>query len=143
MLPPAKTIFASFIGETNFIEGRISALSNGAAEIETAVGILRTTTIYHEFVNGENVICSIRPESIHIGDEMPAGVPNSLSAKVLEATYLGRIEEYQLAIADKLKAKASLYNTGGQGKTAGETVNCCIQPEDVIPLPMDEPSGDT
>ena len=139
---PANPFVASFIGETNFIEGRISALSNGAAEIETAVGILRTTTIYHDFANGEQVICSIRPESIHIGDEMPAGVPNTLSAKVLEATYLGRIEEYQLAIADKLKAKASLYNPGGQGKTAGETINCCIQPEDVIPLPMDEPSND-
>ena len=140
---PANPFVAGFIGETNFIEGRISALSNGTAEIETAVGILRTTTIYHDFANGEPVICSIRPESIHIRDEMPQDAPNPLNAKVLEATYLGRIEEYQLAIADKLKAKASLYNPGGKGKTAGETIRCCIQPEDVIPLPMDEPSINT
>lgn len=140
---PANPFVASFIGETNFIEGRIGALSNGTAEIETAVGILRTTTIYHDFENGERVICSIRPESIHIGDEIPAGAPNPLNAMVLEATYLGRIEEYQLAIADKLKAKASLYHPREKGKTVGETVNCCIQPEDVIPLPMDKPSLDT
>ena len=86
---PANSFVANFIGETNFIEGRIRALSNGAAEIETAVGILRTTTINHDFVNGENVTCSIRPESIHMDDEMPANAPNPLSAKVLDATYLG------------------------------------------------------
>ncbi len=134
---PANAFVASFIGETNFIEGRISAQSNGAAEIITTMGILHTTTIYHEFANGENVTCSIRPESIHIHDEMPSGVPNRLSAKVVEATYLGRIEEYQLALNDKFKAKASLYNPGRQGKAVGETIHCCIHPEDVIPLPVD------
>lgn len=140
---PVNAFVASFIGETNFIEGRISALSNGAAEIETAVGILHTTNIYHEFTDGENVTCSIRPESIHIHNEMPANAPNRLSAKVVEATYLGRIEEYQLALNGKLKAKASLYNPGRQGKAVGETINCCIHPEDVIPLPVDEHSIDT
>ena len=143
VLRPAITFVASFIGETNFIEGRIGALSNGTAEIETAVGILRTTTIYHDFENGERVIYSIRPESIHIGDEIPAGASNPMNAKVLQTTYLGSIEEYQLAIAEKLKAKASLYHPRGKGKTVGETVNCCIHPEDVIPLPMDKPSNDT
>ncbi len=140
---PANSFVANFIGETNFIEGRIRALSNGAAEIETAVGILRTTTIYHDFVNGENVTCSIRPESIHMDDEMPANAPNRLSAKVLDATYLGRIEEYQLTIADKLTAKASLCNPAREGKTVGEKIDCYIHPEDVIPLPVDERSIDT
>lgn len=140
---PANAFVASFIGETNFINGRISALANGAAEIETAVGILHTTNIYHEFTNGENVTCSIRPESIHIHNEMPANAPNRLSAKVVEATYLGRIEEYQLALNGKLKAKASLYNPGRQGKTVGEAINCCIHPEDVIPLPVTDDSIDT
>ena len=140
---PANSFVANFIGETNFIEGRIRALSNGAAEIETAVGILRTTTIYHDFVNGENVTCSIRPESIHMDDEMPANAPNPLSAKVLDATYLGRIEEYQLAIADKLTAKASLCNPAREGKTVGEKIDCYIHPEDVIPLPVGERSIDT
>jgi iron(III) transport system ATP-binding protein len=140
---PANPFVAGFIGETNFIEGRIRALSNGTAEIETAVGILRSATIYHDFVNGENVFCSIRPESIHIGEAMPADAPNPLSAKVLEATYLGRIEEYQLALADKLTAKASLYNPAREGRTVGEKIDCYIHPEDVIPLPMDERSIDT
>ena len=139
---PANPFVANFIGETNFIEGRIRALSNGAAEIETAVGILRSTTINHDFVNGENVTCSIRPESIHMDDEMPANAPNPLSAKVLDATYLGRIEEYQLTIADKLTAKASLCNPAREGKTVGEKIDCYIYPEDVIPLPMDERSID-
>jgi ABC-type Fe3+/spermidine/putrescine transport system ATPase subunit len=140
---PANPFVAGFIGETNFIEGRIRALSNGTAEIETAVGILRSATIYHDFVNGENVFCSIRPESIRIDDAMPADAPNPLSAKVLEATYLGRIEEYQLALADKLTAKASLYNPAREGRTVGEKIDCYIYPEDVIPLPMDERSIDT
>ena len=139
---PANPFVAGFIGETNFIEGQIRSLSNGAAEIETGVGVLHSTTVYHSFVNGEQVICSIRPESIHIGDATPADTVNSLHAKVLDVTYLGRIEEYQLALAEQLDVKAILYNPGTQGRTVGEALHCWIQPEDVIPLPMDELSID-
>ena len=135
---PANPFVAGFIGETNFINGKIRSLSNASAEIETAVGVLHSTTVYHNFVNGEKVTCSIRPEAINIGNSIPAGVPNQLRAKVLGVTYLGRIEEYQLGLADPVEVKAILYNPGTQGKVVGEVLHFWIHPEDVIPLPAVE-----
>ncbi|MYE91510.1 ABC transporter ATP-binding protein [Candidatus Poribacteria bacterium] len=139
---PTNPFVASFIGETNFISGKIQSLSNGNAEIETEVGVLHSTTIYHDFANGEAVTCCIRPESIHFDETVAEGGPNQLSATVLNAVYLGRVEEYHLALADELTAKAVLYNPRTHGKNVGDTLSISISTEDVIPLPAEEPYSD-
>ncbi|MCZ6678374.1 MAG: ABC transporter ATP-binding protein [Candidatus Poribacteria bacterium] len=139
---PTNAFVASFIGETNFIRGTIQSQSNGAAEIWTEIGTLRSTTVYHKFTDGEDVICSIRPESIHIEESAPAEAPNQLRAKVLSVTYLGRIEEYQLALGNQLAVKAILYNPGTQGKNIDDILNLWISAEDVIPLPASVPDDE-
>ncbi len=139
---PINPFVASFIGETNFISGKIQSLFNGTAGIETEIGMLHSTTVYHDFTDGEKVTCSIRPESIHIGDAVQSETSNQLRAKVLGVTYLGRIEEYQLALTDQLTAKAVLYNPGTQGKNVGDALTLWVSAEDVIPLPADEPYHD-
>ena len=139
---PTNPFVASFIGETNFISGKIQSLSNGNAEIETEVGVLHSTTIYHDFANGEAVTCCIRPESIHFDETVAEGRANQLSATVLNAVYLGRVEEYHLALADELTAKAVLYNPRTNGKNVGDTLSISISTEDVIPLPAEEPYSD-
>lgn len=139
---PANQFVASFIGETNFIRGKIRSVSNGAAEIETQIGTLHSSTVYHAFTNGEEVICSIRPESVNIGAAIPANTPNQLCAKVCGVTYLGRIEEYELALADQVTVKAILCNPGTQGKNVGEALQVWVSPEDLIPLPVDESYSD-
>ncbi len=136
---PANLFVASFIGETNFITGQIQLRSNGCAEIETPIGTLHSSTVYHDFVNGNDVVCSIRPESLNISDAIPSDVPNRFSAKVLDVTYLGRIEEYQLLIGDNLAVvKAIFFNPGTQGRKVGDTLDFWIKSEDVIPLPLEE-----
>ena len=139
---PTNPFVASFIGETNFIGGKIQSLSNGTAEIETEIGVLRSTTIYHDFAKGEAVTCCIRPESIHFDEATDEGTSNRLSAKVLNTTYLGRVEEYHLALADELTAKAVLYNPRTHGKNVGDTLAISVSTEDVIPLPAEEPYSD-
>ncbi len=136
---PINPFVASFIGETNFISGKIQSLANGTAEIETEIGVLRSTTIYHDFTDGEAVTCCIRPESIRVGDVIAETGANQLSAKVLSATYLGRIEEYHLALAEKLTAKAILYNPRTHGKDVGERLSITVSTQDIIPLPAEAP----
>lgn len=134
---PTNPFVASFIGETNFINGKIQSLSNGTAQIETEIGVLRSTTIYHDFTKGEAVVCCIRPESIHFDEAVAETASNRLSATVLNATYLGRIEEYHLALADELTVKAVLYNPRTHGNNVGDTLSLSINTEDVIPLPAE------
>ena len=54
---------------------------------------------------------------------------------MLDVTYLGRVEEYQLSIADDVRIKAVLHNPGTHGKQMGDALQFWIHPEDVVPLP--------
>jgi len=135
---PASPFVASFVGETNFINGQITSVSNGSAEIQTPLGKLHSTTVYHDFANGESAICSIRPEAINVRDTIPPGTPNQLNAKVLDAAYLGRMEEYQLALVENVRVKAVLNNPGTHGKQVGDAVQFWIKPQDIILLPADD-----
>ncbi len=130
---PADPFVAGFVGETNFIEGNIKTLENGVT-IETPIGTLQSENVYHEFAPGQAVRCSIRPETIHF-NESPA--PNQFTAKVDAVTYLGRVEEYELRIADTLKLKAVLHNPGTQTKKPGDTVSISVSPKAVVPLPTE------
>ena len=132
---PANAFVASFVGETNFISGKIRSLSNGSAEIDTPIGTLHSSSVYHNLAVGEKANCSIRPEAINSADNIPPTTPNQYHAKVLDATYLGRVEEYQLLITDDVRIKAVLHNPGTSGKQTGDALQFWINPEDVVPLP--------
>ncbi len=130
---PADPFVASFVGETNFISGKIQEIVDGKATIETPIGVLHTESVHHKFTPGQEVSCSIRPETIHLNGNSTS---NQLTAKVRAVTYLGRVEEYELRIADTLKLKAIIHNPGTDTKKPGETVNISISPKAIVPLPI-------
>jgi len=132
---PADPFVASFVGETNFITGNIQEINNGKATIETPVGVLHTESVHHDFTPGQEVSCSIRPETIHLNGN---SVPNQLTAKVGAVTYLGRVEEYELSIADSLKLKAIIHNPGTETKKPGDTVIISMSPKAIVPLPTND-----
>ena len=145
---PANPFVASFVGETNFITGNIREVANGSATIETPVGVLHSESVHHEFVSGQTVRCSIRPETIHFNGGFPApnrqrnreggkqsGV-NTFTAKVNAVTYLGQVEEYELIVADTVKIKSVLHNPGTQTKKPGETADISVSPKAIVPLPL-------
>ena len=133
---PKNAFVASFIGETNFISGKVQHASNGAATIETAVGTLHAEAVYHQLTPGTTVQCSIRPEALVIDNVQNGGGPaeNRINAKVTAVNYLGRVEEYQLIAAD-IPLKAVHYNPGTEAKKPGDTVHLAISAGAVIPLP--------
>lgn len=134
---PKNAFVASFVGETNFISGKIEQASNGSATIETSAGTLHSTTIYHELTQGTPVQCSIRPEALVIDNDQNGGNPieNRITAKVTAVNYLGRVEEYQLMVSEDLPLKAVHYNPGTETKKPGDTVHLSISADAVIPLP--------
>ena len=73
---PKNAFVASFVGETNFISGKIEQASNGSATIETSAGTLHSTTVYHELTQGTSVQCSIRPEALVIDNDQNGGKPH-------------------------------------------------------------------
>lgn len=127
---PTNTFVASFIGETNFISGRVQNVANGSATLDTPVGVLRSETVYHELTPGAQVQCSIRPEAIHFGNPQ---AKNRVTAKVAAVNYLGRMEEYHL-VSSNIPMKMVHYDPGTAAKRPGDTVELAISAEAVIPL---------
>src|SRR4051812_6005211 len=66
---PHTRFVADFMGETNFIEGRLTDSSSDSATVETALGAFRTGGTRNGISSGEQVFLSIRPESWRLGTE--------------------------------------------------------------------------
>ena len=133
---PKNAFVASFVGETNFISGKVQDVSNGTVTIETPVGTLHSETVYRELTTGTPVQCSIRPEAL-VMDGVQNGnnrAENRIDAKVTAVNYLGRVEEYQL-VAAGIPLKAVHYNPSTEAKRPGDTIQLSISAEAVIPLP--------
>jgi len=86
---PANRFVADFIGESNFLEGRIKSISKDEATVfipaldDEVIGL----PVSDGMVNGEEVVVSIRPEKIRIAET--AMNQNSFSGKVTNSVYIG------------------------------------------------------
>jgi len=103
---PREEFVASFIGLTNFLEGRVEkAGASEVGEVTTASGKLRCA-IPGDIAVGESVIVVIRPEDISIVPESVAGNENVLRAKVEAMIFMGDAVECQLSVgAQRLRTK--------------------------------------
>jgi len=130
---PANPFVASFVGETNFISGNIKENVDGNVTIDTPIGVLHSERGSYNFTPGEEVSCSIRPETIQLNGNTSS---NQLTAKVDTVTYLGSVEEYALSISDTLKLKAIIHNPDTETKKPGDTIKISISPDAIVPLPI-------
>ena len=87
---PVNKFVADFIGESNFLEGRIKSLSKEEAKV--FVPALNTEVtgmpMSMNLVNGEDVVVSIRPEKMRIVENNAKG-DGIFTAKVLNSVYIG------------------------------------------------------
>ncbi len=118
---PENRFVAGFIGETNFIAGRISKIgkpehegegpepgvrspepksqsSGMEVEVETSVGRIISNCCPEALREGDSVICSIRPEALNLvsGNSEPGD--NQISGTVEDIMYLGDIEHFFLKL---------------------------------------------
>ncbi len=131
---PVDRTVANFIGETNFIEGRLVSTTGVRADVDTAfgrfVGVL--TRADKLPATGAKVTLSIRPECLHLDADV-VGDANHITGSVGEAVYLGEVAQYHLQ-ADGVGLKVFELNPR-QLLAAGRTgVVARVDPEDVAVL---------
>lgn len=92
---PRTRVVADFIGETNFLKGRIQSLDGLKALVETADGLFEGFLGEPDWKPspGDAVSLSIRPESWCFCSE-PAG-KNSVKGRIGESVYLGEVAQYR------------------------------------------------
>jgi iron(III) transport system ATP-binding protein len=107
---PANKFIAEFIGSTNWIEGKVDGVEEGAAEgqqlarVSTKQGIVRCPVEQMPPV-GTLVLVSIRPEYVAVHKSPPSAM-NCMQANVETASFLGEYLDCLLKVGEStLKAR--------------------------------------
>lgn len=97
---PTCRFVAEFVGVSNFVAGRVTAIEQGWCDVSTAAGVLRVMTTVGVAM-GEEVMLSVRPEYVSLRTDEPEGtVPNRLSGRVLTRAFLGDSVDHVVRVGD-------------------------------------------
>ena len=139
---PANKFVADFIGESNFLEGKIKSISKGEANIFIP-GLNTELTgmpISEGLVKGEEVVVCIRPEKIRIADKHAVN-QNMLHGRVTNTVYIGADTHIYLDVhGAKLKVLEQNRISRLDPKsfyTVGQEVWLMLMPENTLVLKKD------
>jgi iron(III) transport system ATP-binding protein len=131
--PRRKTV-AHFIGETDFIAGKVTGLNGETATVETALGrfdgILGDPSKVPAV--GAEVTLSIRPECWELSRERNAE-RNSVRGRIGDYVYLGEVAQYELVVRDTTLKVFERNPRFVDGATRGE-IFAAVEPADVVVL---------
>ncbi|HSS82767.1 MAG TPA: ABC transporter ATP-binding protein [Reyranella sp.] len=94
---PATRFVASFIGDTNLVEGRVLGVAGGICEIETAAGRIAASA-RTPLSAGAAVFVAVRPERVVLATAQTAGA--GLEGVIIEQVFLGTSRKYVVRLAD-------------------------------------------
>ncbi len=108
---PAERFVADFIGETNFLAGRIKGRQAGEAVV-VVDGVLAVHVPVEKGVGmGEDVTVAIRPERISLHTEPPD--PRAVPGVVQKVIYTGTDTRYLVRLTEKTTVTVRQQNVGG------------------------------
>jgi spermidine/putrescine transport system ATP-binding protein len=87
---PNCRFVADFIGESNFIKGRVSAVNSGDVAITTGDGLTVRGQMVQPLRVGDEAFVSVRPEKARLSVQPPGdGAANMFSVAVDRVAYIG------------------------------------------------------
>lgn len=130
---PISRFVADFMGETNFISGKVLA-TNYCLDVETAHGLFTAALPPGTFAPkvGEECVLSIRPESWQLSTTAPKG--NAVAGRIEHCTYLGETAQYRFA-APGGTLKIYELNPRFVDHAGDQEVFASVSPDDVVVLP--------
>ena len=109
---PASRMVAEFIGEVNFVDGRVIRESSrpGLYDVDVGFGTLRARPNNDEWrpVQGQSVDLAVRPEALTFGSVHDS--PNRFPGQIISTTYLGATVQYELKVTDEVILKVCEMN---------------------------------
>ncbi|MEO1292775.1 MAG: ABC transporter ATP-binding protein [Pseudomonadota bacterium] len=115
---PATRYVADFIGDVNLIEGKVSAVANGALTIGSDAAPVPIVTARDGAAVGAAVTVALRPEKAVIrrrGDD-PLPAENRLDGVVEDIAYLGDMSIYRVRLKNGAVMKAARTNRARTGE---------------------------
>ena len=115
---PKHRFTASFVGENNLLDGRVTALTPYAAKFLTG-GTEITIPRTEDAKDGAAATVSIRSELVSLSDPEAA----RLSGTYIETVYLGLTSSHRVALADGTEIVARQVSTADPTPQPGQTVH--------------------
>jgi iron(III) transport system ATP-binding protein len=131
---PTSRVVADFIGETNFLEGKITNVSDGHAMVETVLGPFLGVVSDPAWrpAPGEAATLSVRPESWRV--EFTHAPHNSAAGRIGDSTYLGEVAQYQFQTAAGPELKIFELNPDLARRPRDRELFATVDPTDVVVL---------
>jgi spermidine/putrescine transport system ATP-binding protein len=86
---PTCEFVADFIGETNFLSGKVVEMQGDFATIEAAKGRRFTGRAMEDVRVGIDAKLSVRPEKVQLVEHPNTGLPNTYEVRVFSIGYVG------------------------------------------------------
>ena len=102
---PRTEFVARFIGEANFLPGRVAAADGERAVVDVDGGGQLVALRDRTAPVGTRVLAMVRPERVRVL-HTPAGGDNSLTATVRSLSFLGAVTRCQLTLGDRVLTAA-------------------------------------
>ena len=127
---PCSRYVASFIGKVNFLDGHVTSVHDGLAQIEGPAG--RCVCAAHGARPGDRVTVCVRPEHLTIHDlNSPPEALHRHPAQVLSSVFCGSIRQYQLRLANG-QTLLSEARAGDRTWPIGDTVLLGWEPQHAV-----------
>ncbi len=121
---PRSRLTAEFLGITNLIEGRVTAIGDGRCTVQTRLGVLQANVV-SPVHTGDTVTLSFRPEDIHIGRHEGT----TITARILHASYLGSVTDY---VVESEGILLRIHEAGDSVRAAGDEITLTLPPAAAI-----------
>ncbi len=107
---PNCRFVADFIGETNFVSGKVLSATDGKAEFE-ADGLHMTAEAGPDVQSGQSATLAVRPERIRLTTEQPDDTPNAFAGQITESIYIGTDTHYRVNLTPNVSVRIRRQNT--------------------------------
>ena len=114
---PNSRFVADFIGETNFVSGKVLAINGSHAEFE-ADGLKMVASVEPGVTKGAQATLAVRPEKVRLTREQPGDTPNAYPVEVVEIVYVGTDTRYRVRLAPTVSLSVRQQNTVPVGMPA-------------------------
>ncbi len=96
---PQTREVASFIGNMNFLDARVTGDINGYASLDVqGIGALNVPRLGKTLSSGDTVCVAVRPEKLILHDKAPSGPEKSIPGTIELVTYLGERSHYHVRV---------------------------------------------
>ena len=139
---PVDTFVAGFVGETNFLRGRIRSVSGGQVEVETSIGVILSSLHAPPGLKpGDAVVVSLRPEVMRLSPARSSET-NRFSGSVHHSVYLGETAQHLVSMdplspnSDESDRTLKVFELHPRivARDRPERAEVCVDPADVLVL---------